>query len=210
MMNTLWQWSIHWGYRARRGMVRFRAASFWGFLLFLCWSGMSISGRDDIRMLSLLLALGASTLLAAGWDIIREGQTKRGKSFVRYIPPAAACILVWGGLQFMAVKDYVVMAGVGLVIAFMSIDLYVVSQNNRSGLFPILFLGALQAAGVSILSMAALSLCLAAVDAMLVSLPWYWWSMAAACSICIVGWNWFLASIPEESAPLRVPSSLTS
>ena len=207
-MNTLWQWSIHWGYRARRGMVRFRAASFWGFLLFLCWSGMSISGRDDIRMLSLLLALGASTLLAAGWDIIREGQTKRGKSFVRYIPPAAACILIWGGLQFMAVKDYVVMAGVGLVIAFMSIDLYVVSQNNRSGLFPILFLGALQAAGVSILSMAALSLCLAAVDAMLVSLPWYWWSMAAACSICIVGWNWFLASIPEESAPLRVPSSL--
>ncbi|MDD6871069.1 DUF4153 domain-containing protein, partial [Allisonella histaminiformans] len=43
---------------------------------------------------------------------------------------------------------------------------------------------------------------------MLVSLPWYWWSMAAACSICIVGWNWFLASIPEENAPLRVPSSL--
>ena len=208
MMNTLWQWSIHWVYRAKRGMMRFRAASFWGFLLFLCWSGMSISGRDDIRMLSLFLALCASTLLAAGWDIMQEGQTKRGKSFVCYIPPAAACILIWGGLQFMAVKDYIVMAGVGLVTAFMSIDLYVVSQNNRSGLFPILFLGALQAAGVSILSMAALSLCLAAVDVMLISLPWYWWSMAAACSVCIVGWNWFLASIPEENAPLRVPSSL--
>lgn len=207
-MNKLWQWGMHWICRARRGMARFRAASFWGFLLFFCWSGMSISGRVDIRMLSLFLALCASTLLAAGWDIMQEGQTKRGKAFVRYIPPAAACILIWGGLQFMAVKDYIVMAGVGLVIAFMSIDLYVVSQNNRSGLFPILFLGALQAAGVSILSMAALSLCLAAVDAMLVSLPWYWWSMAAACSICIVGWNWFLASIPEENAPLRVLSSL--
>ena len=207
-MNKLWQWSIHWVYRARRGMVRFRAASFWGFLLFLCWSGMSISGRDDIRMLSLFLALCASTLLAAGWDIMQEGQTKRGKSFVCYIPPAAACILIWGGLQFMAVKDYIVMAGVGLVTAFMSIDLYVVSQNNRSGLFPILFLGALQAAGVSILSMAALSLCLAAVDVMLISLPWYWWSMAAACSVCIVGWNWFLASVPEADMPLRVPSSL--
>ena len=208
MMNTLWQWSIHWVYRARRGMVRFRAASFWGFLLFLCWSGMSISGRDDIRMLSLLLALGASTLLAAGWDIIREGQKKGEKSLLRYIPSVAACILIWGGLQFMAVNDYIVMAGVGLVTAFMSIDLYVVSQNNRSGLFPILFLGALQAAGVSILSMAALSLCLAAVDAMLISLPWYWWSMAAACSICIVGWNWFLASVPEADMPLRVPLSL--
>ena len=207
-MNKLWQWGMHWICRARRGMARFRAASFWGFLLFFCWSGMSISGRVDIRMLSLFLALCASTLLAAGWDIMQEGQTKRGKAFVRYIPPAAACILIWGGLQFMAVKDYIVMAGVGLVTAFMSIDLYVVSQNNRSGLFPILFLGALQAAGVSILSMAALSLCLAAVDAMLVSLPWYWWSMAAACSICIVGWNWFLASIPEENAPLRVLSSL--
>ena len=113
-MNKLWQWGMHWICRARRGMARFRAASFWGFLLFFCWSGMSISGRVDIRMLSLFLALCASTLLAAGWDIMQEGQTKRGKAFVRYIPPAAACILIWGGLQFMAVKDYIVMAGVVL------------------------------------------------------------------------------------------------
>lgn len=207
-MNKLWQWGMHWICRARRGMARFRAASFWGVLLFFCWSGMSISGRDDIRMLSLFLALCASTLLAAGWDIMQEGQTKRGKSFVRYIPPAAACILIWGGLQLMAVKDYVVMAGLGMVTAFMSMNLYVVSRNHRFGLFPHLFLGALQAAGVSILSMAALSLCLAAVDAMLISLPWYWWSMAAACSICIIGWNWFLASVPEADPPLGVPSAL--
>lgn len=208
MMNTLWQWSIHWIYRARRGMVRFRAASFWGFLLFLCWSGMSVWHKEDILYLSLFFSLAATMLLAVGWEFMQEERDGGRNEIIRYIPPALLCILLWGGLNVLEVKDYVVMAGVGLVIAFMSIDLYVVSRNHRSGLFPILFLGALQAAGVSILSMAALSLCLAAVDAMLVSLPWYWWSMAAACSICIVGWNWFLASIPEENAPLRVPSSL--
>lgn len=208
MMNTLWQWSIHWVYRARRGMVRFRAASFWGFLLFLCWSGMSVWHKEDILYLSLFFSLAATMLLAVGWEFMQEERDGGRNEIIRYIPPALLCILLWGGLNVLEVKDYVVMAGVGLVIAFMSIDLYVVSRNHRSGLFPHLFLGALQAAGVSILSMAALSLCLAAVDAMLISLPWYWWSMAAACSICIVGWNWFLASIPEENAPLRVPSSL--
>ncbi|SDA58125.1 protein of unknown function [Dialister histaminiformans] len=207
-MGKLWQWGIYWLGRAKQGVVRFRSASLWGFLLFLCWSGMSVWHKEDILYLSLFFSLAATMLLAAGWEFMQEERAGGRNEIIRYIPPALLCILLWGGLNVLEVKEYVIMAGLGLITAFMSMNLYVVSRNHRAGLFPILFLGALQAAGVSILSMAALSLCLAAVDAMLVSLPWYWWSMAAACSICIVGWNWFLASIPEENAPLRVPSSL--
>ena len=207
-MGKLWQWGIYWLGRAKQGVVRFRSASLWGFLLFLCWSGMSVWHKEDILYLSLFFSLAATMLLAAGWEFMQEERDGGRNEIIRYIPPALLCILLWGGLNVLEVKEYVIMAGLGLITAFMGMNLYVVSRNHRSGLFPILFLGALQAAGVSILSMAALSLCLAAVDAMLVSLPWYWWSMAAACSICIVGWNWFLASIPEENVPLRVPSSL--
>ena len=205
-MGKLWQWGIYWLGRAKQGVVRFRSASLWGFLLFLCWSGMSVWHKEDILYLSLFFSLAAAMLLAAGWEFMQEERDGGRNEIIRYIPPALLCILLWGGLNVLEVKEYVIMAGLGLITAFMGMNLYVVSRNHRAGLFPILFLGALQAAGVSILSMAALSLCLAAVDAMLVSLPWYW--MAAACSICIVGWNWFLASIPEENAPLRVPSSL--
>ena len=88
MMNTLW----HWVYRARRGMVRFRAASFWGFLLFLCWSGMSVWHKEDILYLSLFFSLAATMLLAVGWEFMQEERDGGRNEIIRYIPPALLCI----------------------------------------------------------------------------------------------------------------------
>lgn len=207
-MGKLWQWGIYWIRRAKQGVVRFRSASLWGFLLFLCWSGMSVWHKEDILYLSLFFSLAAAMLLAAGWEFMQEERDGGRNEIIRYIPPALLCILLWGSLNVIEVKEYVIMAGLGIMTALMSMDIYAASRNGRSGIFPLLFLGTLQAFGVAVLSMAGLSLCLAAVDAMLVSLPGYWWSIAAACSVCVIGWNWFLSSVPEADASLEVPSSL--
>lgn len=207
-MGKLWQWGIYWIRRAKQGVVRFRSASLWGFLLFLCWSGMSVWHKEDILYLSLFFSLAAAMLLAAGWEFMQEERDGGRNEIIRYIPPALLCILLWGSLNVLEVKEYVIMAGLGIMTALMSMDIYAASRNGRSGIFSLLFLGTLQAVGVAVLSMAGLSLCLAAVDAMLVSLPGYWWSIAAACSVCVIGWNWFLSSVPEADASLEVPSSL--
>lgn len=102
---------------AKQGVVRFRSASLWGFLLFLCWSGMSVWHKEDILYLSLFFSLAAAMLLAAGWEFMQEERDGGRNEIIRYIPPALLCILLWGSLNVIEVKEYVIMAGLGIMTA---------------------------------------------------------------------------------------------
>lgn len=185
--------------KAKRTLSRFGAASLWGFALFLLLSYLNLWEKDHIDLLAVLFALGNGALSSVVIKIFLEIKNRKVMPLIYLLPG----VIFYGLFSLYQAKSYLILGGLGLAAALTGLLVFLLSAEKKGkSAFPPVFLAALESSGLSLLTAGAISLCIAAVNALLFHLSWRWWIEAFYFGFFVAGWNIFLSELPEAGGPV--------
>lgn len=187
--------------KVRRSLTRFGAASLWGAALFLLLSYLNLWEKNEVGLLPVLFALGNAALASVVMKVFLEIRNQKVLPLIYLLPG----IIFYGLFSLYQAKSYLILGGLGLAAALMGLLVFLLSPGGREkSAFPSVFPAALKALGLSLLTAGAISLCIAAVNALLFHLSWRWWTEAFYFGFFVAGWNIFLSELPEAGGPVHV------
>ena len=187
---------------AKRSLTRFGAASLWGLALFLLLSYLNLWEKDHIDLLAVLFALGNGALSSVVIKIFLEIKNRKVMPLIYLFPG----VIFYGLFSLYQAKSYLILGGLGLAAALTGLLVFLLSAEKKGkSAFPPVFLAALESSGLSLLTAGAISLCIAAVNALLFHLSWRWWTEAFYFGFFVAGWNMFLAEIPGVHEEIVLP-----
>lgn len=187
---------------AWKGAARFAPASCWSILFFFLSAAATLSESTPV-LKSAICAAGSGAFLSLLFALILEGTCFQ--SPVRYGLFLLPAVLYPYFSSLPAIDQWYAAAGISA--AALVLSCWILCRRYGAAAFARLFAGTLQAAGLALLLLFSLEICLFAWDSLIMDIRGAWYEVVLEFSLFAGGFQFFLAWIPKEAGP--VPAALT-
>ncbi len=178
---------------------RFPVTVLWCVVLFLLFSWSTLTEGDHAWLHPVKSAAFGALAFSACLTLATETSGRYRWAPILSFPFAAG---VYAAYPVDWPLAYLGMTAVGMVLGFLLIGLFLLSEKEKcSTVFPAVFLALVKSLGVTLLAGISLSICLTAFRVLLVSVDWDWFFVLWYAVFFLGGVPLFLAWLPSKSEP---------
>lgn len=194
----------------KEGISRFVIPFYGSVIIFILASVQTIFDFADETILKVILSLVFAVILSVACEFmsIRYDFSKKA-DIIQSIACAVTAVPCYFLINDLTADSYVFLAWAGLIVVFMIAAIYFMydMQDNRETVFPQILKSGFFSALVSALFFGGISICLLAVNYLIVELPSAedWYLITAFFAFFILFFNLFIALLPRKGQVITLP-----